>query len=96
MLKDIQSLQKQVQPILKEAGVASSFVFGSYARGEATQTSDVDLLVEFMPNDKSLFDLIRLKHRLEDTLGVSVDINTSAAVHPSLRTFIDRDKVRIL
>lgn len=92
----IQSIKTIARPILRQSGVARSYLFGSYARGEATGASDIDLLVEFAEDDKSLFDLIRLKHQLEDTLGVTVDINTSAAVYPPLRSIIDREKIQIL
>ena len=55
-------------------------VFGSVARGEATPTSDVDLLVELDP-DRSLLDHVALKQELEDLLGRKVDVMTEKALH---------------
>jgi predicted nucleotidyltransferase len=48
-------------------------VFGSVARGEDTETSDIDFLVEFEP-DSSLFDVLHLQEALQDLLGRPVDV----------------------
>ena len=64
---NIQSIKIKITPILKDQGVIKAAVFGSYATGEAKQSSDVDLLVE-LDDEKSLFDLIGLKLDMEDKL----------------------------
>jgi predicted nucleotidyltransferase len=49
--------------------------FGSYADGKATEESDLDLFVEFDDDGTlGLLDIIRLKHNLEDDLGINVDV----------------------
>ena len=49
--------------------------FGSYADGNATEQSDLDLLVEFANDDEiSLLDVIDLQHNLEEELHISVDV----------------------
>jgi len=58
-----------------EHGATSIRVFGSVARGDNQETSDVDLLVEF-EKGRTLFDLIDLRLDLRDLLGVEVDIVT--------------------
>lgn len=58
-------------------------VFGSVARGEANDDSDVDLLVSFEPG-ASLFDLIDLKEDAEQLLGTSVDIVSEGGISPFL------------
>jgi len=59
----------------REHGATSIRVFGSVARGDNREASDVDLLVEF-ENGRTLFDLIDLRLDLRDLLGVEVDIVT--------------------
>ena len=59
-------------------------VFGSVARGEATESSDLDLLVNFDP-DRSLFDHVHLVHDLQDLLGVKVDIGSAKNIHWYIR-----------
>jgi predicted nucleotidyltransferase len=70
---------------LQKLGVVSLAVFGSVARDDSSQKSDIDLLVEF-DRDISLFHLFEIQHRLEDIIGVSkVDLIQKSAVHPALR-----------
>lgn len=59
----------------REHGATSIRVFGSVARGDNREASDVDLLVEF-EKGRTLFDLIDLRLDLRDLLGVEVDIVT--------------------
>ena len=64
--------------------VESLGVFGSYARGDSTETSDVDLLVRFSKT-KSLLDLVRIERQFSERLGKQVDLVTEASVSPYLR-----------
>ena len=73
-----------ITPILQEAGVTKAALFGSFARGEQTTTSDVDILIEFGGN-KNLFDLIELKDDLKTALHRNVDVVTYNSLHPLLR-----------
>lgn len=70
-------------------------VFGSYARGENTKESDLDLLVEFGVRI-NLFDLIGLEQDLSETLGVKVDLVTERALSPRVRPYVDKDYKSIL
>lgn len=65
-------------------GARAVRVFGSVARGEARDDSDIDLLVDLEPG-RSLLDLIAIKQDLEDALGRSVDVVTEAGVSPYVR-----------
>lgn len=95
MLEEIQTIKKQIVPILKEAGVLRSSLFGSVARGEAGLDSDVDILVE-LPQNKTMFDLIDLEEKLETKLGKGVDLVTYRSVHHLLRDIIFKEQVQIL
>lgn len=81
--------------ILRNAGVRRAAVFGSFARGDATNRSDLDLLIEF-PEGKGLFDLVALKNRLEDALGMKVDVVTYRSLSPLLRDAVMREHVPVL
>ena len=65
-------------------GARNVRVFGSTARGEAGDSSDVDLLVEMEPG-RSLLDLVGLWQDLEDLLGARVDVLSDGGVSPHLR-----------
>lgn len=70
--------------ILRQHGVQRAGVFGSFARGEQTPASDVDLLIE--PDAQAtLFTLARLEAALEDILGRPVDLITFNALETSAR-----------
>jgi uncharacterized protein len=78
---------------LRERGVKSLEIFGSAARDEAVESSDVDLLVEF-DRPTGLLGLINLKHRLEDLLQADeVDLLTPEGLHPALRERIMEEAV---
>jgi predicted nucleotidyltransferase len=80
---------------LQKLGVVSLAVFGSVARDDSSQKSDIDLLVEF-DRDISLFHLFGIQHRLEDIIGVSkVDLIQKSAVHPALRERILSEAVNV-
>jgi uncharacterized protein len=78
---------------LKTYGVESISLFGSVARGEAGPRSDVDLLVD-VDDEVTLFGLSRLKHHLEDLLGMPVDLVTSDALRPQMRDSILAEAIR--
>ncbi|HNX29060.1 MAG TPA: nucleotidyltransferase family protein [Syntrophomonadaceae bacterium] len=65
-------------------------VFGSFARGEATEESDVDILVEF-DRRVDLFHFIELQDRLAEILGRKVDLVTPKALKPLIKDRILRE-----
>ena len=77
--------------ICRDNDVARLEVFGSTARGEANEDSDVDLLVEFSKR-KSLLALVSVERKLSAALGRKVDLLTEAAISPYLREQINRDR----
>jgi predicted nucleotidyltransferase len=76
--------------LCRENDVATLGVFGSMARGEASDQSDIDLLVEFSKR-KSLLALVSLERKMSAALGRKVDLLTEAAISPYLRDGIKRD-----
>ena len=74
--------------------VKSLAVFGSVARGEATESSDIDLLVEFN-RPIGLFEFIRLKNYLENLIGYKVDLVTPDALRPAMRNSILSEAVYV-
>ena len=76
--------------ICRQNDVAMIGVFGSMARGEATEQSDIDLLVRFSKR-KSLLALVRLEREVSEALGRKVDLLTEAAISPYLRDGIKRE-----
>ena len=72
-------------------GVRKIGFFGSYVRGEATEDSDIDVLVEL--SEPLGWELVDLREFLEDALGVKVDLVTVKALKPQLSDAILREVV---
>jgi hypothetical protein len=89
-------IKKRAVPILKKHHVKRAAVFGSFARGEAKTKSDVDILIEYKSDDKSLFDLVDLKADLEKSLGRKVDLITYNSIYWRLKEKILEEQVIIL
>lgn len=70
-------------------------VFGSYARGENREGSDLDLLVEF-PNTINLLDLVGLEQELSEILGIKVDLVTEGSLSPYVRPYVEKDLKKLL
>lgn len=69
-------------------------LFGSLARDDARENSDVDLVVEF--EGKATFDgFMNLKFYIEDLLGTRVDLVTEKALRPAIRREVEREAVHV-
>lgn len=88
----IQSIADQIKPIITKHGVLRVGMFGSFARGQATNASDVDLLVQ-LNEQSSLLDFIRLKNELEQSLNKKVDLVEYDSLKPALRDDVLADEV---
>ncbi len=81
-MAQLQPQQRQsLIDIAKRHRLASLAIFGSYARGEASPNSDVDLYVRF-GRSIGLFEVLALQHEMEDALGLSVDLIAEEAMIP--------------
>jgi len=80
----LKAKQQEIIEISAKYGASNIRVFGSYARGEATPNSDLDLLID-LKQGISLLDRIALKQELEDLLGVKVDIAKPENLHEIIR-----------
>lgn len=94
MNRQLRAHQEAILRLAREHGARNVRVFGSAARGDDTEDSDLDVLVE-MEEGRSLIDHVALKQDLEDLLGQEVDVVTEASLHPSLRERVLREAVPI-
>ncbi|MCL5958757.1 MAG: nucleotidyltransferase family protein [Chloroflexi bacterium] len=92
---NLEEIKKKALLVLRRHGVLRAAILGSTTHGEATERSDVDLLVT-LPDDKSLLDLVRLELDLQKALGRRVDVLTYPALHRRIRERVLREQVSIL
>ncbi len=85
------AIKKQIIPILRRQGVIKASLFGSFSRGEETENSDVDILVQ-LGKSKTLLDLVGLKLDLEEELGRKVDVLTYNGLNHRLKDIILKEQ----
>jgi predicted nucleotidyltransferase len=83
-LKTLQSKRAEILALAVKHGASNVRLFGSVARGEDHEGSDVDFLVD-MQETSSLFDLIGLQQDIEKVLGQRVDVLTPDGINRYLR-----------
>lgn len=80
----------ELREVLRRHGVTNPEIFGSTARGDDHEDSDLDLLVDFAP-DTSIIDIIGIQHELEDLLGVTVDLVARSGLKERVRARVEKD-----
>jgi predicted nucleotidyltransferase len=84
------SKQDKIINICRKNDVSMIGVFGSTARGEATESSDIDLLVK-LSKPKSLLSIVKLERNLSEAVGQKVDLLTEGAISPYLKERIFKE-----
>ncbi len=93
-LNRILELLKDNREVLqREFGVRRIGVFGSYARSEESETSDIDIIVEFEAERRIFDNFMDLAFYLEELFGKKVDLLTPEGISPYIRPFIEREIV---
>lgn len=85
-------IRESLLPFVQEYGIVKAYVFGSFAREEDTDQSDVDFLIDF-DKEFDLIEFFRLKSRLEEILTRKVDIVESKSINPVFKESILKDTI---
>jgi len=94
MILTTEHIKIAVQEYFKDKPVKKVYLFGSYARGDANENSDVDLIVDIDDEDKrmSLFDFIKLKLGIEKSLNKEVDLVETHLFFPRVKIRAEKEK----
>ncbi len=92
--KALYILEAHRQELRERFGVKSLRLFGSVARDEASEQSDVDVVVDF-DETPSLFGFLRLQGYLRDLLGTKVDLVTESGLKERARPYVEKDAVNV-
>ena len=104
MIYTIEQLKEKIAPVALKYRLPAVYIFGSYARGEATDQSDVDILVDRTgTNIRGLFELGGLFNDLSEVIGKTVDMITTDALEqddarrrtPWFAENLNRERVQI-
>ena len=94
MNKNLDKLKPEILKVLKKHGIVRAGIFGSYARGDFREDSDIDILIE---TSKPLgFAFVGVQFELEEKLGKKVDLLTYKYLSPYLKKRILNEEIRIL
>lgn len=90
----LERLRAHRPTLVDRFGVVELAVFGSFARDEATDASDVDILVSFLEPATSR-TYFGVQFYIEDLLGLKVDLVTDKALRSELRPYVEREAVGV-
>lgn len=95
MTDEIQNIKDKITPILKEQEfVLRASLFGSFARGDENEDSDVDILIK-ISKPINFFKFFDLKEKLEQVLSKKVDLVSEDAVLYQFRDYINQDIITL-
>lgn len=95
-MNDFESYKHILQAYLAEQPVSKAWLFGSFSRGEATEESDIDIMVQFMPGAVvGLFKYSRMIRELKQLLHRDVDLVEEGTLLPFAEKSAERDKILI-
>ena len=92
MIYTVGQIREKTTPVAKAHGLQSVYLFGSYARGEATEQSDIDLRI-VSPSVLSLFELGGLYADLEESLQKELDLVNTRGAEDDFLNRIREDEV---
>lgn len=91
----IMFLQAHKDEMAQRFGVVSVGLFGSYARGEAREDSDIDIAIELLPEKKSLSNFFGIRRYLEEQFGKTVDLGIESTLKPLTREMVAKEIIHV-
>lgn len=84
-----------IQDYFKDKPVLKAYVFGSYARGDADEKSDIDLLIDWDYANLKGLDAIGYELELKEALNKEIDLVSQKWMSPYIAKYVERDKVLV-
>ena len=94
-MQQLEQYQQLILPVLKRYFIKRAAIFGSFAKGNDTTSSDMDLLIE-PEKDFTLFKMLQLEHELSEIIKRKVDLVEYSALKPSIEKEVLLSAITIL
>lgn len=93
---ELHTLISKLNDFFSTEPVEKAWIFGSYARGEETSDSDIDILVRYSKGTcLGLFGILELIEKLENLLGKKVDLVEEDTLYPRVANTVNAEKIQI-
>lgn len=89
-----ENYKSEIMSVASKYGVSDIRVFGSVARGDAHDDSDIDLMAKF-PEKFSLLDLVRLERDLSEIVNRKVEVAEEGYINPLIEDYVNQDLVSL-
>jgi len=89
----INILKSRKRDLEKKYPISELALFGSYARGDNNEKSDIDILVDF--NGRIGIEFISLAHDLEDIFNAKIDLVSRKGIKPKYLPFVEKDLIHV-
>jgi uncharacterized protein len=86
---------KETAPALRAKGVTRLAIFGSRARGDAHENSDLDVLIDVDPNKFSGLDIVRVERSIGDAIGIPAQVEMRRSIEPRFAERIADDVIEV-
>ncbi|WP_431211812.1 nucleotidyltransferase family protein [Puia sp. P3] len=87
-------LKEKKEYLQKRYPISELGIFGSYARGDFNEKSDIDILVDFNGSIDG-FEYIRLAHELEDTFNQKIDVVSRKGIKPQYLPYVEKSLIHV-
>lgn len=91
----LEYLQQNKSEFHSRYGVTKIGLFGSYARDQNNEESDIDIAVEFLKERKNLHTFLNLKREIETLLGKKVDLGIESALKPIVKKYVEKEIIYV-
>ena len=91
----LETLKLHKKELYQKYGVIKIGVFGSFARGEAKEESDIDIVIEIEKNKKNLHNFLNTRREMEKLLGLRVDLGIESTIKPIVKEYIKKEIIYV-
>lgn len=97
MTKDmiLESLRLHKEELMNKHGLIKIGLFGSYARDEQREESDIDIAIEIQKDKKNIHTFLKIKREIEDLFGKKVDLGIESSLKPIAKEYINKEIIYV-